>query len=90
MLEVMRWAGEQFQECLLESPSAEAARLYLGERKLLGETVRAFGLGFAPPTGDWLVQKASAGKVSLEMLGNGRLIAQRNEGRATTTAFAIG
>src|ERR1700730_6006693 len=31
MLDVARWAAGQFQQCLLESPLAEAARLYLGE-----------------------------------------------------------
>ena len=39
MLDVMRWACEQFQACLLDDPDAEAARRYLGERRLLGETV---------------------------------------------------
>ena len=60
MLDVMRWAAEQFQQCLLDAPQAEAARNYLGERKLTGETVRRFGLGFAPPAGDWLVQQGRA------------------------------
>ena len=51
MLDVMRWAAEQFQQCLLDSPLAEAARRYLGERKLTGETVRRFGLGYRPARG---------------------------------------
>ena len=80
MLEATRWAAEQFQECLLESPLAEAARLYLGERKLLGETVRAFGLGFAPPAGQWLLEKAAAAKVSIDMLEKVGLVARRAEG----------
>src|SRR5438270_2648384 len=52
MLDVMRWAAEQFQSCLLDSPGAETARIYLGERKLTGETVRRFGLGYAPGAGN--------------------------------------
>jgi DNA primase len=84
MLDVARWAGEQFQECLLESPLAEAARQYLGERQLLGETVRRFGLGFAPPSGDWLVNKArsaaGAAQLSLENLELVGLVARRKEG----------
>jgi len=79
MLDVTRWAAGQFQECLLESPLAESARLYLGERKLLGETVRRFGLGFAPPLGDWLVQKGTAAKMSLEIMERVGLIAPRAE-----------
>jgi len=37
MLDVMRWAAERFQQCLLESDLAETAPIYLGERKLAGE-----------------------------------------------------
>lgn len=80
MLDVARWAAEQFQQCLYESPLAEPARLYLGERKLQGETVRRFGLGFAPPLGDWLVQKAAAAKMPIDMLETVGLVAKRNEG----------
>jgi DNA primase len=80
MLDVARWAAEQFQHCLLESPLAEAARLYLGQRQLRGETVRRFGLGFAPPLGDWLVHKAASAKLPCDMLEKVGLIAQRGEG----------
>ena len=33
MLEVMRWAADQFQRCLLDAPVAQAARHYLAERQ---------------------------------------------------------
>ena len=46
MLDVMRWAQEQYSECLLKAPHAEAARNYLGERGLTSETIRKFGLGY--------------------------------------------
>jgi DNA primase len=87
MLDVMRWAAEQFQGCLLDAPAAEVARVYLGERKLTGETVRRFGLGFAPATGDWLVQQALAAKVSAELLETVGLVARRAEGRGRYDRF---
>jgi DNA primase len=87
MLDVMRWAGEQFAQCLLDAPLAEAARKYLGERKLAGETVRRFGLGFAPATGDWLVQKATAATMSIDLLETVGLIAARGEGRGHYDRF---
>src|SRR4029077_21110190 len=87
MLDVARWATRQFQECLLESPLAETARLYLGERKLLGETVRRFGLGFAPPSGDWLVHKAAAAQLSLDNLELVGLVARRTEGNGYYDRF---
>jgi DNA primase len=80
MLDVMRWAQAQFQECLLEAPQADIARTYLGERKLAGETVRRFGLGFAPPTGEWLVGKAVNAGMPADLLETLGLIGKRNEG----------
>lgn len=77
LFDVLRWAAEQYHEFLLEDAEAAAARAYLGERRLLGDTVRRFGLGFAPLVGDWLVQKAYAADVSLELLEKVGLIARR-------------
>ncbi len=87
MLDVMKWAADLFQQCLLESPQAEAARKYLGERKLVGDTVRKFGLGFAPSGGEWLVREsANAGKPA-EMLESVGLIAKRDQGRGYYDRF---
>jgi DNA primase len=80
MLDGVSWASEQYQRCLLDSPLAESARRYLGERRLAGETVRRFGLGFAPPHGDWLVQNANRAGVSLELLEQVGLVALRQDG----------
>jgi DNA primase len=81
MLDVMRWAAKQYHECLLdsESPEAEAARTYLGERGLLGDTVRRWGLGYAPPSGQWLINLAEQQNISLELLEQVGLIAARSE-----------
>jgi DNA primase len=87
MLDVMRWAAEQFTQCLLESPLAEAARVYLGERKLTGETVRRFGLGFAPGTGSWLVKEAAAIQMPPELFEMVGLIAKRTEDQSRYDRF---
>jgi DNA primase len=80
MLESIRWAAELFHRCLLDDPVAEPARAYLGERRLLGETVRRFGLGYAPQSGDWLVQQARADGVGFDRLEEVGLVARRMEG----------
>src|SRR5216683_2352899 len=80
MIEIVRWAAEQYHRCLLDLPSAEAARHYLGQRRLTGETVRRFGLGYAPAAGDWLVQRAGPAGVSLDSLEKVGLVALRQEG----------
>lgn len=82
-LDAIKWAADLYQECLLadqENTSGELgerARKYLGERKLTGATVRAFGLGFAPPSGDWLVHKAKEAGKDFEILREVGLIAER-------------
>jgi DNA primase len=80
MLDVMKWAAEQFHQCLLDAPEAEAARAYLGERRLTGDTVRRFGLGYAPQTGEWLTQRAAAADLSTDLLEQVGLIARRSQG----------
>jgi DNA primase len=40
----------------------------LGDRKLLGETVRKFGMGYAPVAGDWLARQADKAPVPIETL----------------------
>jgi DNA primase len=87
MVEVMTWAAAEFHKCLLDSPQAEVARKYLGERKLTGETVRKFGLGFAPDSWEWLVQAAANARISADMLETVGLIAKRNEGRGYYDRF---
>ncbi|HVS37712.1 MAG TPA: DNA primase [Gemmataceae bacterium] len=80
LLDVMRWAAQQFHECLLDDPQAEEARKYVGERGLTEETVRKYGLGYAPASGNWLTRKAEAARVSSELLESVGLIAKRDQG----------
>lgn len=80
LLDVMRWAADQFHHCLLDSPLAGEARIYLDQRGLKSETILRYGLGYAPLEGDWLVQRARAGGVALDLLETVGLIAPRTQG----------
>ncbi len=80
MLDLVQWAAEHYQRCLHDSPLGEPARRYLGERRLTAETVRRFGLGFAPASGDWLVQRAAQAGLSADFLEKVGLLAAREEG----------
>jgi DNA primase len=87
MLEQMRWTTQQFHQCLLDSPLAEPARVYLGERRLTGETVRRFGLGFAPAQGEWLVHRAAEAGLAADLMEQLGLIARRSEGNGYYDRF---
>jgi DNA primase len=80
LLDSMKWAEKLYQDCLLENELGERARLYVGERKLNGPTVRAFGLGYAPAAGDWLVRAATAERLDMSLLKDVGLVAPRQEG----------
>jgi DNA primase len=80
MLEVMRWAADQFHRCLLDEALAETARLYLGQRRLSGDTVRRFQLGYAPLESTWLVQRARQANLAEDVLEEVGLIASKQEG----------
>jgi DNA primase len=55
---VNRWAGEWFQQ-QLAGPGGRAAREYIQARGISEESVKRFGLGFAPPGWDGLTKAAA-------------------------------
>jgi DNA primase len=87
MFEVVRWAAELYHQCLLDDPLADAARRYLGERRLTGETVRRFGLGFAPAGGEWLVGRAQEAKQDFDLLEQVGLVGRRQQGEGHYDRF---
>ncbi len=87
LFDAMKWAQSQYQQFLLDSPDAQSARKYLGERHLAGPSVRQFGLGFAPIDGEWLVKQAQVDGVPPELLVEVGLIAARDEGRGFYDRF---
>ena len=87
LLDAMRWAEAKYQECFLDDPLAQSARDYVGSRKLSGATVRQFGLGFAPVSGEWLVRLAAKDGVPPDVLVEVGLIAARDEGRGYYDRF---
>ncbi|HEX4592167.1 MAG TPA: CHC2 zinc finger domain-containing protein, partial [Gemmataceae bacterium] len=80
LLDAMRWATQLYHDCLLNSEVAEEARRYLGERRLTGETVRKWQLGFSPASGDWLARKIKDAPVSTDVLVEVGLLSARSDG----------
>jgi DNA primase len=80
LLETVRWAEAKYHDALLETDELGArARIYLGQRKLVGSTIRSFKLGYAPNAGDWLVREAQADGIDFDLLREVGLIADRRE-----------
>ncbi|OWK43467.1 DNA primase [Fimbriiglobus ruber] len=80
MLDAMKWAEQEYTGCLLDDPTAEEAREYLGQRRLSGATVRKFGLGYAPLSGEWLTRRADEQQVPFDLLTDIGLLIARDEG----------
>ncbi len=87
LMRAMKWAEDKYRACLIDDPTAANARIYLGERKLAGATVRQFGLGFAPVTGDWIGQLAIREGIPADVLVEIGLIAERDENRGHYDRF---
>lgn len=51
-IDVLRWVMRYWQEVLLKSAEAEAARAYLHQRAISDDSLEEFQLGFAPAAGD--------------------------------------
>ncbi|MCS6978355.1 MAG: DNA primase [Gemmatales bacterium] len=57
LFDLMKWAEERYHHFLLTAPEAEAARDYLAQRGLTLDTIRRFGLGYAPESWSWLASQ---------------------------------
>jgi DNA primase len=76
---VLGWAADRFRDCLQGSPEARAARDYLQGRGLSDDTVRRFGLGFAPASWDWLLRQASAAGIGADLLAASGMAVERQD-----------
>ncbi|HEX5133075.1 MAG TPA: DNA primase [Candidatus Krumholzibacteria bacterium] len=72
------FAARFYHTTLVKSPAAERARGYLLGRDIPRDAWTWFGLGFAPGSGEALVQSARRQRVPLEVLLKLRLIAARD------------
>jgi DNA primase len=80
-LDVVRWAAGQYRRAFA-GPEGAAARSYLEERGLGAEVVEAFGLGWAPDSGRFLVARAESEGKPIEPLLEAELLRRSESGRA--------
>lgn len=86
LLRLTQVVADWFSVALAESREADMARRYLSERGIFPETIRAFGLGYAPADRDMLTKMmAGKGITPRQLVDMGLLIAV--EGKAPYARF---
>ncbi|TNF07937.1 MAG: DNA primase [Gammaproteobacteria bacterium] len=75
-------ADRYYRTCLRQHPDAKTAVDYLKSRGLSGEVARTFGIGFAPPGWDNLLQTLGQSDLAIQQLKDtGLLIDRQEEGK---------
>ena len=74
-------AAKYFSNNLLNSPNGEIAKTYFKERKIKPQTNKIFGLGYALPEWDSLLNHLNSSKVNLQKAKEIGLIDSRDNGK---------
>ncbi|MBI5875892.1 MAG: DNA primase [Deltaproteobacteria bacterium] len=72
-------AQDFYQRCLLTSPDAEKARLYVKKRGLKPEIIKNFNIGYGPPGRDSLAKFLASKGISLEMAEKAGLVSRKDK-----------
>ncbi len=80
LYEICREAGLYYHQCLAEGAEGKFALEYLRGRGMTDETIRTFGLGYAPKAWDALVKHASDKSIPEDLLVKAGLARRREDG----------
>jgi len=83
----LRMAGRFYHQQLTETEPGKRALQYLRERGLKDETIRHFGLGYAPDAWDALINHAEKESTSVEYLEMAGLVVKRDKGEGYYDRF---
>jgi len=75
----LAFANQFFQDQLKSPQTGKRGQQYFRQRKVTGETAKAFGLGYAAPGWDNLIQAAKKAGISLQHLLETGLITEKSE-----------
>lgn len=75
----LRFAARFFHDRLAKDPGAQTARDYLQKRGFTKESVKKFGIGYAPDQWDVLVNEARANHIEEEFLEKAGLVIERKD-----------
>jgi len=77
--DTLGWAAVRFRDCLRQAPEAAPARDYLAGRGLDRATLDRFGVGFVPPSWDWLLRQAATAGIPVAALAAAGLVVPRSD-----------
>jgi DNA primase len=80
LYQVCRTAGLFFYNCLTDTAEGKLALEYFHHRGFTDETIRTFGLGYAPNSWDALIKHAEENKFSIDLLEKAGLVRKREDG----------
>lgn len=83
----LKFAGLFYYKTLVDAPEAEKARTYLKKRGFSGDTIKKYGLGYAPDRFDALIEAAKEKGISEEYLIEAGLVKQDENGTKMWDTF---
>jgi DNA primase len=83
----LAFAGRYYHTQLADTEEAEPARAYLRKRGFTGETVRKYGIGYAPDRMDALIRAAEEASIVAEYLIEAGLVKQDENGTRLWDTF---
>jgi len=85
LFDVMRWAEQQFHQCLLNSNDGADARRYLAERGIDSDSIDRYHIGYAPPSFSWILDRAHSAGYTPDLLQRVDLARKSERGRSYAT-----
>jgi len=82
LFRAMAWASRLYHQVLLRESFADAARQYLADRGISGDSIAKFEIGLAPDSWSFLVDQSVAAGYSSKQLEAAGLIARGDRGHA--------
>jgi DNA primase len=87
ILHALKFAGVFFYRSLMELDEAQKARSYLEQRGYGSDIIKQFGLGYAPSSGQALIDAAQQAGIDPMYLLGGDLVKQRTESEGMYDTF---
>lgn len=80
LAEINKWAARLFRDCLNDEKTGKTAREYLAQRQINLDSIKIWGLGYAPEKWDFLREKAiKAGICEPELVKAGLAVSRQGQ-----------